>query len=77
MLPIGPTENPVGGGHIIVVRGRTEDGDFIVNDPYGSLHDDYTGAVENGKGAIYSKYEMTHRWTVDGPGTGWGRFFQP
>jgi hypothetical protein len=61
---------------MIVVRGRTENGDFVVNDPYGSLNDCYTGAVENGKGAIYSKYEMTYRWTAEGPGTGWGRLFQ-
>jgi predicted chitinase len=72
----GTTEHPCG-GHMIVVRGRTEDGDFIVNDPYGSLNDRYTGAVENGKGAIYSKNEMTYRWTADGLGTGWGRLFQP
>jgi len=72
----GTTEHP-SGGHMIVVRGRTEEGDFIVNDPYGSLNDGYTGAVENGTGAIYGKYEMTYRWTTDGPGTGWGRLFQP
>ncbi|AMW31535.1 C39 family peptidase [Arthrospira platensis] len=71
----GTTEHPCG-GHMIVVRGRTENGDFVVNDPYGSLNDCYTGAVENGKGAIYSKYEMTYRWTAEGPGTGWGRLFQ-
>lgn len=76
ILHRGTTEHP-SGGHMIVVRGRTEEGDFIVNDPYGSLNDRYTGAVENGKGAIYSQYEMTYRWTADGPGTGWGRLFQP
>ncbi len=72
----GTTEHPCG-GHILVVRGQTEAGDFIVNDPYGSLNDGYKEAVENGNGAIYSKYEMAYRWTVDGPGTGWGRLFQP
>ncbi|MCT7979834.1 C39 family peptidase [Laspinema olomoucense] len=63
------------GGHIIVVCGRTENGDFIVNDPYGSLNDGYQGPVENGKNAVYRKQEMSRRWTVDGPGSGWGRFF--
>ncbi|MDJ1174639.1 C39 family peptidase [Roseofilum capinflatum] len=77
ILHRGTTENPSGSGHIIVVRGRTENGDFIVNDPYGSIHDNYKGAVENGRSAIYSRYEMKYRWTADGPGTGWGRFFQP
>jgi len=76
ILHRGTTEHPYG-GHMIIVRGRTEDGDFIVNDPYGSLHDGYTGAVENGRGEIYSKYEMTYRWTADGFGTGWGRLFHP
>ncbi|WP_318729539.1 C39 family peptidase [Roseofilum sp. Guam] len=77
ILHRGTTKNPAGGGHMIVVRGCTENGDFIVNDPYGSLNDNYTGPVNNGHGAIYSKYEMEHRWTVEGQGSGWGRFFQP
>jgi predicted chitinase len=77
ILHRGTTDSPVGGGHMIVVRGCNDHGDFIVNDPYGSLNDNYTGAVENGHGAIYSHREMKHRWTVEGPGSGWGRVFQP
>ena len=60
---------------MITVIGK-QGNDYIVHDPYGSLHDGYTGAVENGKAARYSRAELEARWTVDGPGTGWGRVFQ-
>ena len=64
------------GGHMVVVIGKTESGDYIVNDPYGSLNDGYTGDVMNGKGAIYKKSELEKRWTSDGPNSGWGRIFK-
>ena len=64
------------GGHMVVVIGKTESGDYIVNDPYGSLNDGYTGAVTNGKGAIYKKSELEKRWTDGGPNSGWGRIFK-
>lgn len=64
------------GGHILVVIGKSDDGNsYIVNDPYGNLMDGYTTNVNNGKGAIYPKYVLEKRWTVDGPSTGWGRIF--
>lgn len=63
------------GGHILVVRGKTASGDYVVNDPYGSLNDSYTGPVTNGKGAVYRKSVLEKRWTVDGPKSGWGRIF--
>ena len=63
------------GGHILVVIGKTSSGDYVVNDPYGSLNDSYTGPVTNGKGAIYKKSVLEKRWTADGPKSGWGRVF--
>ena len=64
------------GGHIIVVIGKTADGNsYVVNDPFGDLMSGYTTDVYNGKGAIYPKSVLEKRWTVDGPNTGWGRVF--
>lgn len=62
------------GGHMLVVRGLKANGDFIVNDPYGSVNDGYSGPPENGKGAVYSRAMLKARWM---PGEGWGRKFQP
>ena len=61
------------GGHMIVVIGRTAKGDYIVNDPYGSVLDDY--ATRNGKELTYPRHVLTCRWLTDGKGTGWGRLF--
>lgn len=63
------------GGHMVVVIGKTEYGDYIVNDPYGSLNDGYTGSVYNGKGAVYKKSELYRRW-CPGQNDGWGRIFK-
>ena len=73
ILHHGPLEAPSGGGHMIVVIGRTASGDYIVNDPYGDLLDGY--ATEEGGGLTYPRDVMEARWTVDGPKTGWGRLF--
>jgi uncharacterized protein YvpB len=64
------------GGHMVVVIGK-KGNDYVVNDPYGSLNDGYTGSVNNGKGSVYKKSDLERRWTADGPGTGWGRIFEP
>lgn len=74
ILHRGPLSSPTG-GHMLVVIGKTPDGNYVVNDPYGSLNDGYTGSVYNGKGAVYRKSDLDRRWTVDGPKTGWGRIF--
>lgn len=63
------------GGHMLVVIGKTLTGDYIVNDPYGSINDGYTGPVKNGKGAVYKKSMLEKRWTPEGPKSGWGRIF--
>ncbi len=63
------------GGHLLVVIGKKGD-DYVVNDPYGSLNDGYTGPVTNGKGAIYKKSDLMQRWLDKGKDrTGWGRIF--
>lgn len=62
------------GGHMVVVIGVTLSGDYVVNDPYGSLNDGYTGEVSNGKGAIYKKSDLSARWCPNG-NDGWGRIF--
>jgi hypothetical protein len=64
------------GGHMLVVIGKSEDGQsYVVNDPYGSLNDGYTGPVMNGKGARYSKEVLKYRWCPGGS-DGWGRIFE-
>jgi hypothetical protein len=74
ILHRGSLSSPTG-GHMVVVIGKTPSGDYVVNDPYGSLNDGYTGSVNNGKGAIYKKSVLQKRWTPDGPESGWGRTF--
>lgn len=64
------------GGHMVVVIGKSGE-DYVVNDPYGSLNDGYTGAVTNGKGAVYKKSDLMYRWLDKGKDkTGWGRVFK-
>jgi len=64
------------GGHMLPVIGKTPTGDYVVNDPYGSLNDGYSGPVANGKGAVYKKSDLSRRWCPKG-NDGWGRIFQP
>ena len=74
ILHRGPLSNPTG-GHMCVVIGKTPNGDYVVNDPYGSLNDGYTGSVYNGKGAVYKRSELSSRWCPGG-NNGWGRIFE-
>ena len=73
ILHRGSLSNPTG-GHMVVVIGKTQSGDYVVNDPYGSLNDGYTSDVYNGKGAIYKKSDLSARWCPNG-NDGWGRIF--
>ena len=74
ILHRGTLSSPTG-GHMVVVIGKKGE-DYVVNDPYGSLNDGYTGPVTNGKGAVYKKSDLTHRWLEKGKDkTGWGRIF--
>jgi uncharacterized protein YvpB len=74
ILHRGSEDSPTG-GHVICIIGRTEDGNYIVNDPYGDCNDGYTSDVSNGKGAIYSRTMLKARWLVEGSKSGWGRLF--
>jgi hypothetical protein len=74
ILHRGTLSSPTG-GHMVVVIGKKGE-DYVVNDPYGSLNDGYTGPVTNGKGAVYKKTDLTYRWLEKGKDkTGWGRIF--
>ena len=61
---------------MVVVIGKTPDGDYVVNDPYGSWNDRYTGPVTNGKETVYKTKDLRYRWLCDGPTSGWGRIWQ-
>jgi hypothetical protein len=63
------------GGHMVVVIGKTPSGDYVVNDPYGSLNDGYTGNVTSGRGAVYKRSDLVRRWCPKG-NDGWGRIFE-
>lgn len=73
ILHRGPLSAPTG-GHMVVVIGKTPNGDYVVNDPYGSLNDGYTSSVMNGKGAVYKRSDLSRRWCPKG-NDGWGRIF--
>lgn len=76
ILHRGSDDAPTGGGHMIVVIGRTADGDYICNDPYGSMLNGYTSPdAEDGNAVIYPRHVLVRRWTCEGPKSGWGRLF--
>jgi len=77
ILHRGPESSPTGSGHMICCIGKTDKGDYVCRDPYGSLLDGYSGPVSNGRQVVYSKKMLEKRWTVDGPKSGWGRIFKP
>lgn len=74
ILHHGPVSAPSGGGHWVLIVGRSEDGlTYYVNDPAGEL-DLLNGGYHlqnNGKMRHYSKENLGKRWMVDGPNTGW------
>ena len=73
ILHRGPLSAPTG-GHMVVVIGKLPDGNYLVNDPYGSLNDGYTSAVINGRNAVYKKSDLVRRWCPN-RNDGWGRIF--
>ncbi len=73
ILHKGSVSAPTGGGHWLVIIGRSEDNTkYVVNDPYGDL-DLVTGGYvsSNGKGLLYSKKNLGPRFMVEGPNTGY------
>jgi hypothetical protein len=78
ILHRGPTHRPTrNSGHMICCIGKTDKGDYIFHDPYGSLHRGYVGPVIEGRQVVYSRMELEKRWTADGPKSGWSRVFFP
>lgn len=78
ILHRGPHASPTkNSGHMIVIHTRLNNGNYVCNDPYGDLYSGYTSSVEKGRNVVYEKWVLEKRWTVDGPGTGWGRVFYP
>jgi GH24 family phage-related lysozyme (muramidase) len=73
ILHHGTVSSPSGGGHWILIVGRSEDNlKYIVNDPYGELdliNGNYISS--NGKRLAYSKKNLGPRFLVEGPHTGW------
>ena len=73
ILHRGDISAPTGGGHWIVVRGKTADGKgYYVNDPFGEL-DLLSGTYlsADGKNKIYSKENLGKRWLLSSPHDGW------
>ena len=73
ILHHGPVTAPSGGGHWIIIIGRTEDNSaYIVNDPWGEI-DLVSGTYINTNGAKlkYSKKNLGPRFMPLGPGSGW------
>jgi hypothetical protein len=62
---VGTIESP-SGAHLGVIIGKTTDGDYILNDPYGSMHNHYAGETIDGKEVVYTKSEMTRVWNSKG-----------
>jgi lysozyme len=73
ILHKGPVSNPTGGGHWLVIIGRTADNKSVyVNDPFGDL-DLINGTYVSTKGAKlkYSRRNLGPRWLVESPTSGW------
>ena len=73
VLHKGPVSNPTGGGHWLVIIGRTADGKRVyVNDPFGEMSLVNGGYVNtNGAKLKYSKKNLGPRWLVESPTSGW------
>lgn len=73
ILHKGSVTNPTGGGHWIVIIGRSEDNkSYVVHDPFGDL--DLVGGTyisSNGKALLYSKKNLGPRWKVESGNSGW------
>lgn len=73
VLHKGSVVNPTGGGHWLIVVGVTADKSKLwVHDPFGEM-DLVNGGYPStdGKYKLYSKKNLSPRWMVEGPKTGW------
>ena len=73
VLHKGRVGNPTGGGHWLVIIGRTVDGTGVyVNDPFGEMDLVNGGYIKsNGSKLKYSKTNLGPRWLVESPTSGW------
>ena len=73
VLHKGPSSAPTGSGHWILIVGLNET-HFLANDPFGEMDVAAGGYLKNTNGnhLKYSIKNLTSRWNVEGPGTGWG-----
>ncbi len=73
ILHKGPVSNPTGGGHWLVIIGRTADNKSVyVNDPFGDLDLINGNYVSTGGSKLkYSKRNLGPRWLVESPTSGW------
>jgi lysozyme len=73
ILHKGPVSNPTGGGHWLVIIGRTADNKSVyVNDPFGDLDLINGNYVSTGGAKLkYSKRNLGPRWLVESPTSGW------
>lgn len=73
VLHKGSVTNPTGGGHWLVIVGITADKTKLwVHDPFGEM--DLVGGgypSTDGRYKLYSKKNLSPRWMVEGPKTGW------
>ena len=75
ILHRGPATMPRG-GHMVVAVGYDDASDeLVVHDPYGSLLSGYAGPAVEGRFVRYPWAEISPRWLVEGPSSGWGRVF--
>ncbi|MBF2090877.1 MAG: C39 family peptidase [Synechococcales cyanobacterium K44_A2020_017] len=72
ILHRGPITAP-SGGHMIVVVGQYDAG-YVCHDPYGSVHDGYSG--RGGQFEKYSRELLNARWLTHRRKNGWGRLFE-
>jgi hypothetical protein len=78
ILHRGPTHRPLrNSGHMVVCIGKTDSGNYVFHDPYGSMNRGYVGPVIEGRQVVYNRMELEKRWTADGVKSGWGRIFLP
>ena len=79
ILHKGTVDHPTGGGHWICAIGY-DDTHFHVHDPFGELSLVSGGyplsGPSDGKFQRYSKNNLSKRWEVEGPGSGWGMIFK-
>lgn len=73
ILHKGSVSAPTGGGHWLIIIGRSSDSkSYVVHDPFGDLDLVNGGYLSsNGKSLLYSKKNLGPRFMVEGPNTGY------